>query len=101
MGQDSDSRRKKLVSVTRHNLLDPDKFGRLLYLKHKDIIDRLFIRHGFFPTQEEAEKFCADLFSQTWKSIGRAIKYDIEVRVGDTTKLKDQLFTIKYARRDK
>jgi hypothetical protein len=101
MGLDSESRRRKLTAVTKHNLLDPEKYGRLLYLKHKDTIDRMFISHGFFPTEEEAEKFCADLFSQTWKSIGRAIKFDIEVRVGDTSKLKNQLFTIKYARRDK
>jgi len=101
MAQIAKLRRHKLIASAKlHATLDAEQYGKLLYLKNKDYIDRLLISYGLFPNDMEAEKLCGDLFKNLWKSIGRCIRHDVEVRVGKNSRLGNQLFTIVYAKRD-
>jgi hypothetical protein len=101
MAQVTKLRRHKLIASAKlHATLDAEQYGKLLYLKNKDYIDRLLISYGLFPNDMETEKLCGDLFKNLWKSIGKCIRHDIEVRVGKNSRLGKQLFTIKYAKRD-
>jgi len=101
MGYDSKIRRARFIAKTKlHAILDAEQYGRLLYLKNKDYYNRLFISYGLFPSDEDAEVICSNLFREVWKNIGKCIYHDVEVRVGKNSRLSNQLFTIKYAKRD-
>lgn len=101
MGSSAKIRRSKLIAKTKlHSLLDAEQYGRLLYLKNKDYYNRILISYGLFPSDEDAEIICGNLFREVWKNIGKCIYHDIEIRVGKNSRLRNQLFTIKYAKRD-
>jgi hypothetical protein len=101
MGSSAKIRRAKFIAKTKlHSLLDAEQYGRLLYLKNKDYYNRIFISYGLFPSDEDAEVICGNLFREVWKNIGKCIYHDVEVRVGKNSRLGKQLFTIQYAKRD-
>jgi hypothetical protein len=102
---DRETRRSHaLTRFSRYSELSAEEYGRLLYLRNPDKYMRLCIAMGFYPSDEECEDLCANLFREVFKQVGKCTYHHIEVEFGTWTVFQTKskpLFRITYARRPK
>lgn len=96
-----DVKRRRLARSLHAEMYARD-YGKYLFLKHRDTIERLFLSFDMLVPEKDLERMCSEILHDIFKSLGICIRYNIEVRFTEYYKSaeKSSYFTVKYIRRN-
>jgi hypothetical protein len=87
---------KKINAKSFHAEMPARTYGKYLFQKHREEIERFFLSHDMLVPEADMEKACEQMIHDLFISFGRAIKYNVEVRVGPLKSKNNIFFIIKY-----
>lgn len=96
MGLDINRRRLARVS---HAEMTAREYGKYLYLKNKDAIERLFLSYDMLVPDKELERICSTMLHDIFRSTAHCIRNNVEVYFEAMGERKTKYFTLTYARR--
>ena len=96
MGLDMTRRR---LARSSHAEMPAREYGKYLYAKHKDTIERLFLKYDMLVPDKDLENICSQMLHDVFRSTAQCIRNNVEVSFNAMGNSKTKFFTITYARR--
>lgn len=97
MGLDMTRRR---LARSIHAEMTARNYGKYLFLKNRDTIERLFLSYDMLVPEKELERICGEMLHDIFRSIGICIRFNVEVKFAPLKDRKNYWFTISYRRRN-